>query len=116
MKLFIFVKITFFSNFSCINARLEFDSEILSPIVKQSDCNKINVNKIFITYKRKDLKVIYRLKLDGEENYSERSMISKIMKLDKSNHYCFALTKQQPTGCFNQQRETPYLKISNLMT
>ena len=72
----------------------------------------MNVNKIFTAYKRKDLKLIYRLELDGEENYSDRRVINKMMKLEESNHHGFAITKQQAT----QGKEASYLKILNLMT
>ena len=43
--------------------------------------------------KKQDLKVGYKLKLDGEKTYIDRRAISKILKLDENNQYGYAVTK-----------------------
>lgn len=39
----------------------------------------------------------------GEESYSGRTVISKIMKLDENNQYGFAMTKPMPIGCIKEK-------------
>ena len=79
--------------FSCINTRVGFDSEIHLPNLKQSDCEKISIDKSFQAFKRSDLKVIYRLKIKGEDDYSNRRIIRKVLNFDKNNQYGYALTR-----------------------
>lgn len=62
--------------FSCVNTRLGFDTEILLYNLTQRDFNKMMIDKCFKAFKRNDLKVCYRLKLDREENYSDRRIIA----------------------------------------
>ena len=62
--------------FSCVNARLGFDTEILLYNLTQRDFNKMKINECFKALKRNDLKVCYRLKLEREENYSDRRIIA----------------------------------------
>ena len=59
----------------------------------------MNIDQNFTALKRGDLKVGYKLKLDGETEYSDRRIISKILKLDENKQYGFAMTKPMPTGC-----------------
>ena len=42
-------------------------------------------------------------------------MISKIIKIEKNNHYGYATTKPFPIGCFKKQKEIPLVKESNQM-
>ena len=69
----IFVK-TLTSGFSCVNTRLVFDTEILFPN-SEDENNNDDLNKDY------NYKVCYRLKLDGENDYSVRRVLSNILKL-----------------------------------
>ena len=44
----------------------------------ETDYKKMKKKEIFKAYKRDDLKVSYRIKLDNENSYHERRIISKI--------------------------------------
>ena len=85
--------------FSGVNTRLVFDTQILLPNYTSSNYDKMSIDDSFKAYKRKDLKVCYKLKLNGEKNNVDRRVISKTLKLDKNNQYDFAMTKLIPTGC-----------------
>ena len=47
----------------------------------------MSVDQSFKAFKKKDLKVDFKLRLDGEKYCSERRAILKIMKLDEYNQY-----------------------------
>ena len=64
--------------FSCVNTRLSFDSEILMPNLKKSDFDRININQSFTGFTKDDVKAVYKIKLDGENTYQKRRVISKI--------------------------------------
>ena len=90
--------------FSCVNTRSSFDTDILMPNLTESDYKKMKIDKSFKAYKcDDDLKVIYKIKLDNENSYHERRIISKILKLDENNQYRFAMTKPMPMGCIKEQ-------------
>ena len=67
------------------------------------------------------MKVGYKLKLDGEKTYSDRRVISKIIKFDENNQYGYATNKPSPTSCLKEQKRVPtwvefnLLKIGNLL-
>ena len=82
---------TFTGNFSCINTCLAFDTEILLP--------KSNEKGGDVLAKDYGYKVCFRLKLDSDEKWTTRRVISKILKLDENNQYGFAMAKPMPTGC-----------------
>ena len=84
---------TLLGGFSCINTRLPFDSEILMPNLTEKDFQKMNIDQSFKAYKRDDLKLIYKIKLDNQENYSKKRVITKILKLDENHQYAFSMTK-----------------------
>ena len=79
--------------FSCVNTRLSFDTELLMPSLTESDYKKMSIDQSLKAYKRDDLKVMYRIKLDNENYYHERRIITKILKLDENNQYGLATTK-----------------------
>ena len=83
---------TLTGTFSCVNTRLPFDTELLMPNLTESDYKKMSIDQSFKAYKRDDLKVMYRIKLDNENYYHERRIITKILKLDENNQYGFAMT------------------------
>ena len=68
------------------------------PNLTEADYKKMKIDKSFKAYKRDNLKVIYRIKLDDEECYTERHTITKILKMNENNQYGFAMTKPLATG------------------
>ena len=101
--------------FSGVNTRLLFDTELLMPNLTESDYKKMSTDQSFKAYKRDDIKVMYKIKLDNENFYHERRIITKILKLDKSNQYGFAMTKSMPTGCIKEHSTPSWLKFSLLL-
>ena len=65
--------------FSCVNTRAAFDTEILLSNLSTKDMNKLNIDQSFKQRKRQDLKIGYRLQLDGEDGYTDRRIIGKIL-------------------------------------
>ena len=106
---------TLTSGFSCVNTRLSFDTEILIPNLTKADYKKMKIDESFKAYKRDDLKVIYRIKLDNENSYRERRFISKILKLDENNQCGFAMTKPMPTGCIKENPPPSWCKFNLLL-
>ena len=45
----------------------------------------MNTDQSFKAQKRDDLKLIYKIKLDNQENYCKKRVITKILKLDENN-------------------------------
>ena len=75
---------TLSGGFSCVNTRLSIDSEILMPNLTEKDFQKMNIDQSFKAYKRDDLKLIYKIKLDNQENYSKKRVITKTLNLMKT--------------------------------
>ena len=68
---------TLTGGFSCVNANLLFDTELLMQnLIELTDCKKINIDQSFKAYKRDDLKIIYRIKFSNENFYHERCIIT----------------------------------------
>ena len=44
----------------------------------------MNIDESYKSFKKDDLKMCYKLKLDGEKAYSDRRVIAKILKLMKT--------------------------------
>ena len=61
--------------FSCVNTRLVFDTEILMPNISRTEFDKMTIDENVQAFKRLGLKVRYKLKLDGEKTYTEKSVI-----------------------------------------
>ena len=72
----------------------------------------MKIDESFKAYKPDDLKVIYRIKLDNENSYHERRIISKILKMDENNQYGFAMTEPIPTGCIKENPAPSWLKFN----
>ena len=87
---------------SCVNTRQSFDTELLMPNLTETDYRKMNISENFKVYKRDDLKVIYKIKLDDEDYFHDRRIITKILKMDENIQYRFAMTKVMPTGCIKE--------------
>ena len=100
---------TICGGFSSVNTRLSFDTEILMPNLTRADYDKMNIDESFKAYKRDNLKVIYSLRLDDENKFSKKRIISKIVKLDENNQYGYAMTKPMPTGCIKENNSPSWL-------
>ena len=79
--------------FSGVKTRLGLDTKVLMPNNTQSQYEKKNIDQSFKSYKMRDLKVGYKLKLDGKDIYSNRPVISKILKLNENIQYGYAMAK-----------------------
>ena len=105
---------TLSDGFSCLNTRLYFDSEILMTNLTKKYFQKMNIDQSFKEYNRDDLKLVYKIKLDNQENYCKKRLITKISKLDENNQYGFAMTKTMPTGCIKENKPPSWLKFNLL--
>ena len=86
---------TVIGSFSCVNTRLAFDSQILLPnLTDKIDLENNAMNKHF------NYKVVYNLKMNNEK--TKKSIITKILKLDKNNQYGHGMTKPLPTSCIKE--------------
>ena len=94
---------------SCINTGLSFDSEILMPNLTENVFQKMNIDQSFKAYKWDDWKLTYKIKLDHQENYSKKRVITKILKLDENNQYGFAVIKPMATGCIKEKEPPSWL-------
>ena len=94
---------TFSGGFSCVNTRLSFDSETLMPNLTGKDFQKMNIDQSFKAYRCDDLRLIYKIKIGNQENYSKKRVITKILKFDENNQYGFAMTNPMPTGCIKEK-------------
>ena len=83
---------TVIGSFSCVNARLAFDSQMLLPnLTDKIDLENNPMNKNF------NYKVVYNLNINNEK--VKKRVIIKILKLDENNQYGNGITKPLPTGC-----------------
>lgn len=70
----------------------------------------MTIDGSFKSYKRKDMKPMYNLKLENEKCSSEKCIIAKRLKPDENIQYCSAMAKPMPTTCFRQELDEPNLK------
>ena len=63
----------------------------------------MKIDQSFKAFKREDLEIVYKLKLDSENEYYDRRVTFKILKLDKNNEYGFAMTKPMLTDCIKEK-------------
>ena len=59
----------------------------------------MSINQSFKAFKRDNLKAIYSPKLEKNDSFETKRVITKIVKFDENNQYSFAMTKPMPTGC-----------------
>ena len=90
--------------FQMCKTRLSFNTEILLANFENPDKDN---------WKDYSYKVCYNLKLDGDEKYSTKRVISKILKLDENNQYDHAMTKPMPTGSI--EKKVPSWREFNLL-
>ena len=93
--------------FSCVNARLAFDSQISLPnLADKIDLVNSPINKNFIC------KVVYNLKMNND---TKKRVITKILKLDKNSQYRHGMTKPLPTGCIKDNDDISWETFNFLL-
>ena len=99
---------TVIGGFSCVNARLAFDSQILLPnLADKIDLENNLLNKSF------NYKVVYNLKMNNEK--TKKKDITKILKLDENNQYGHGMTKPLPTGCIKDNDDISWETFNFLL-
>ena len=101
--------------FSCINTRLSFDTKILMPNLIKRDYHNMSIDQSFKAFKREDLKVIYSVKLDKNDSFEKKCVITKIIKFNENNQYGFAMMKPMPTGCIKEYNSSSWLTFNLLL-
>ena len=103
----IFVE-TIIGDFSSVNTRLAFDSQMLLPnLTDKTNLENNPMNKNF------DYKVVYNLKLDNEK--VKKRVITKILKLDENNQYGHAMTKPLSTGFIKDDKDISWETFNFLL-
>ena len=64
----------------------------------------MDITESFKAFKKDDLTICYKLKLDGEKNYSNWRVITKILTLDRNNQYGFSVSKPMSIGCIKEKK------------
>ena len=108
-------KKTLCGEFSSVNTRLSFDTELLMPNLTKSDYEKMNIDQSFKEFKSDDLKVVYSLELDDEKSFQKKRIITKIIKFDENNQYGYAMTRPMPTGCIKKNNSPSWLEFNLLL-
>ena len=75
----------------------------------------MSINQSFKAFKHHSLKVIYSLKLDKNDSFEKKRIITKIVKFDENNQYGFAMTKPIPTGCIKEYNSPSWLTFNLLL-
>ena len=97
---------TVIGSYSCVNARLAFDTQILLP----------NLNNPILTNpmnKGFNYKVVYNLKFDKKK--VKKRVITKILKLDENNQYGNGMTKPLPNVCIKDDNDTSWETFNFLL-
>ena len=97
---------TLTGGFSRVYTRLSFNTEILLPNTK-----KMQVDGVDNEWKDYNYKVGYKLKLDNEEHYDTKRVISKILKIDENDQYGFAMTKAFADRLHHKRKNAELEKI-----
>ena len=63
------------------------------PNISRAAFDNMMIDESFQIFERQDFKGGYKLTLDGEKIYTDKRVISKILKLDGNNQYGYATTK-----------------------
>ena len=80
----------------------------------ERDYHNMSIDQSFKAFKCHDLKVIYSLKLDKNDSFEKKRVITKIVKFDENNQYGFAMTKPMLTGCIKEYN-SPFWLTFNLL-
>ena len=94
--------------YSSVNNRLSFDTELLMPNLSKNDYNN-DIN----AFKRDDLKLVYKLKLNNYSSYQPKRIITKIIKFDENNQYGYA--RPMPAGCIKQNNSPSWVTFNLLI-
>ena len=97
---------TVIGSYSCVNARLAFETQILLP----------NLNNPILTNpmnKGFNYKVVYNLKFDKEK--VKKRVITKILILDENNQYGNGMTKPLPNVCIKDDNDTSWETFNFLL-
>ena len=76
-----------------------------------TDYKKMNIDKSFKAYK----KTIYKIRLDNKNDYYERCIITKILKIDENNQYGYTMTEPMPTGGIKEHPSPSWLQFNLLL-
>ena len=98
---------TVIGDFSSVNIRLAFDSQILLPNLS----NQNNLQNL--TNKNLNYKVVYNLKMNNEK--VKKRIITKILELDENNQYGMAMTKPLPIGCIKDDKDISWETFNFLL-
>ena len=63
----------------------------------------------------KKLNMIYKIRNKENDNYEEKRLVAKTLKMDESNQYGNAMTKSLPTDNINRSKKTPTLRGFTLL-
>ena len=97
------------SDFSLVNTRLAFGTQILLPNLNgEEDIENNPLNKNF------NYKVVYNLKLDGKKAEKKR-VKTKILKLNENNQYGNGMTKPLLTGCIKDDSDVSWTTLNMLL-
>ena len=100
---------TITGGFSSVNTRLAIDTKISLP-------NLINEEKQPEEFQKDyNYKICYNIRLNNGKKYSEKRVITKILKLDENDQYGFGMTKPLPTGCIKQNFDTSWRTFNLLL-
>ena len=72
------------------------------PNISHATFDNLMIDKSFQIFERGDFKGGYKLTLDSEKIYTDKRVISKILKLDGNNQYGYAMAKPLITGCMKK--------------
>ena len=75
------------------------------PNISRAAFDNMMIDESFQIFERQDFKGGYKLTLDGEKTYTDKRVISKILKLDGNNQYGYAMTKPLITGCMKKMEK-----------
>ena len=59
--------------------------------------------------------MIYSLKLDKNDSFEKKHVITKIVKFDENNQFGFAMMKPMPTGCIKEYNLPSWLTFNLLL-
>ena len=77
------------------------------PNVSRAAFDNMMIDESFQIFERQDFKGGYKLTLDGEKIYTDKRVVSKILKLDGNSQYGYAMTKPLITGCMKKLEKVP---------
>ena len=85
------------------------------PSISRAAFDNMMTDEGFQTFERQDFKGGQKLTLDGEKVYTDRRVVSKVLKLDGNNQYGYAMAKSQITGCMKKLEKVPTGTGSNML-